>query len=224
VAIRVVLAEDNYLVREGLARLLQGEPDLEIVATCDDYDSLLAAVADQAPDVVLTDIRMPPTGTDEGIRAAEVIRDAHPACGVVVLSQYVEPSYALGFLERGSQGRAYLLKERVSDLDQLRRAIVAVREGGSVIDPKVVDALVASRARSAESPVARLTPREREVLAEMAQGKNNAGIAASLVLTERAVEKHINAMFAKLGLSEETDVHRRVKAVLLYLGQGSTGK
>ena len=222
--IRVVLAEDNYLVREGLARLLQGEPDLEIVATCDDYDSLLAAVADQAPDVVLTDIRMPPTGTDEGIRAAEAIRDAHPDCGVVVLSQYVEPSYALGFLERGSQGRAYLLKERVSDLDQLRRAIVAVREGGSVIDPKVVDALVASRARSAESPVARLTPREREVLAEMAQGKNNAGIAASLVLTERAVEKHINAMFAKLGLSEETDVHRRVKAVLLYLGQGSTGE
>jgi DNA-binding NarL/FixJ family response regulator len=224
VPIRVVLADDNYLVREGLARLLQGEPDLEIVATCDDYDSLLAAVADQAPDVVLTDIRMPPTGTDEGIRAAEAIRDAHPECGVVVLSQYVEPSYALGFLERGSQGRAYLLKERVSDLDQLRRAIVAVREGGSVIDPKVVDALVASRARSAESPVARLTPREREVLAEMAQGKNNAGIAASLVLTERAVEKHINAIFAKLGLSEETDVHRRVKAVLLYLGQGSTGK
>jgi DNA-binding NarL/FixJ family response regulator len=224
VAIRVVLAEDDYLVREGVARLLQTETDLEIVATCDDYDSLLDAVASHAPDVVLTDIRMPPTGTDEGIRAAEAIREAHPDCGVVVLSQYVEPAYAVGFLQRGSQGRAYLLKERVSDLDQLRGAIVAVHEGGSVVDPKVVDALVASRARVAESPVARLTPREREVLAEMAQGKNNAGIAAALVLTERAVEKHINAMFAKLGLSEETDVHRRVKAVLLYLGQSSTGR
>ena len=135
-----------------------------------------------------------------------------------------EPAYALGFLERGSDGRAYLLKERVSDLEQVRRAIVAVHEGGSVIDPKVVDALVASRSRSPESPVARLTPRERDVLAEMAQGKNNAGIAASLVLTERAVEKHINSMFAKLGVSEETDVHRRVKAVLLYLGEDPSGR
>jgi DNA-binding NarL/FixJ family response regulator len=224
VPIRVVLAEDNFLVREGLARLLQGEPDVEILATCDDYDSLLAAVEEQAPDVVLTDIRMPPTGTDEGIRAAEAIREGHPDIGVVVLSQYAEPAYALGFLGRGSEGRAYLLKERVSDLDQLRRAIVTVHEGGSVIDPKVVDALVANRARTAESPVARLTPREREVLAEMAQGKNNAAIAASLVLTERAVEKHINAMFAKLGVSEETDVHRRVKAVLLYLGESPTGR
>ncbi|MGH9214639.1 MAG: response regulator transcription factor [Acidimicrobiales bacterium] len=221
--IRVVLAEDNYLVREGVARLLEREHDLQIVATCDDHDSLLAAVEEHAPDVVLTDIRMPPTGTDEGIRAAEAIREAHPDIGVVVLSQYAEPAYALGFLERGSEGRAYLLKERVSDLDQLRRAIVAVHEGGSVIDPKVVDALVASRARGAESPVARLTPRERDVLAEMAQGKNNAGIATSLVLSERAVEKHINSMFSKLGLSEETDVHRRVKAVLLYLGEGKSG-
>jgi DNA-binding NarL/FixJ family response regulator len=223
VPIRVVLAEDNYLVREGVARLLEREPDLEIVAACADHDSLLAAVEEHAPDVVLTDIRMPPTGTDEGIRAAETIREAHPDIGVVVLSQYAEPAYALGFLERGSEGRAYLLKERVSDLDQLRRAIVAVHEGGSVIDPKVVDALVASRARTAESPVARLTPRERDVLAEMAQGKNNAGIAAALVLTERAVEKHINSIFSKLGLSEEVDVHRRVKAVLLYLGQDPSG-
>jgi DNA-binding NarL/FixJ family response regulator len=224
VAIRVVLAEDNYLVREGVARLLEGEPSLQVVATCGDYDSLVAAVEEHAPDVVLTDIRMPPTSTDEGIRAAEVLRETHPDIGVVVLSQYVEPAYAVGFLERGSEGRAYLLKERVSDLDQLRRAITTVHEGGSVIDPKVVDALVASRARGAESPVARLTPREQEVLAEMAQGKNNAGIAASLVLTERAVEKHINSMFAKLGLSEETDVHRRVKAVLLYLGDSPSGR
>jgi DNA-binding NarL/FixJ family response regulator len=219
VSIRVVLAEDNYLVREGVARLLEPQPDLEVVATCDDYDSLLAAVEVHQPDVVLTDIRMPPTGTDEGIRAAAHIRDTHPGVGVVVLSQYAEPAYALGFLEHGSERRAYLLKERVSDLDQLRRAIVAVHEGGSVIDPKVVDALVASRVRVPESPVARLTPREREVLAEMAQGKNNAGIAAALVLTERAIEKHINSMFSKLGLSEETDVHRRVKAVLLFLGE-----
>ena len=217
--IRVVLAEDNYLVREGVARLLEREPEVEVVATCDDYDSLLAAVAEHEPDVVLTDIRMPPTGTDEGVRAAAEIRRTHPGTGVVVLSQYAEPAYALGFLEHGSERRAYLLKERVSDLDQLRRAIVAVHEGGSVIDPKVVDALVASRARGAESPVARLTPREREVLAEMAQGKNNAGIASALVLTERAVEKHINSMFSKLGLTEEPDVHRRVKAVLLYLAE-----
>ncbi|HEV7758832.1 MAG TPA: response regulator transcription factor [Acidimicrobiales bacterium] len=217
--IRVVLAEDNYLVREGVARLLEREPEVEVVATVADYDALLAAVAEHEPDVVLTDIRMPPTGTDEGVRAAAEIRRTHPGTGVVVLSQYAEPAYALGFLEHGSERRAYLLKERVSDLDQLRRAIVAVHEGGSVIDPKVVDALVASRARGAESPVARLTPREREVLAEMAQGKNNAGIASALVLTERAVEKHINSMFSKLGLTEEPDVHRRVKAVLLYLAE-----
>jgi DNA-binding NarL/FixJ family response regulator len=218
VAIRVVLADDNYLVREGVAQLLGHQPDIEVVAKCDDLDSLLAAVTEHRPDVVLTDIRMPPTGTDEGIRAAEQIRRDHPDIGVVVLSQYADPVYALGFLERGSERRAYLLKERVSDLDQLRRAIVSVHEGGSVIDPKVVDALVASRSRNRESPVARLTPREREVLAEMAQGKNNAAIAAALVLTERAIEKHINSMFSKLGLSEEPDVHRRVKAVLLYLG------
>jgi DNA-binding NarL/FixJ family response regulator len=222
VPIRVVLAEDNYLVREGVAQLLGHEPDIEVVAKCEDLDALLAAVGEHRPDVVLTDIRMPPTGTDEGVRAAEQIRQDHPQTGVVVLSQYVDPAYALAFLERGSERRAYLLKERVSDLDQLRRAIVTVHEGGSVIDPKVVDALVASRSRSRESPVARLTPREREVLAEMAQGKNNAGIATSLVLTERAIEKHINSMFSKLGLSEEPDVHRRVKAVLLYLADQRT--
>jgi len=218
VPIRVVLAEDDYLVREGVARLLGTQAALDVVATCEDYDSLLAAVEAERPDVVLTDIRMPPTGTDEGIRAAEHIRRSYPGTGVVVLSQYVEPEYALGFLEGGSERRAYLLKERVSDLQQLQRAIVSVHEGGSVIDPKVVDALIASRARSNESPLARLTPREREVLAEMAQGKNNAGIGATLVLSERAVEKHINSMFSKLGLTEEPDVHRRVKAVLLYLG------
>jgi len=219
VPIRVVLAEDNYLVREGVATLLEHAPEIEVVTTCGDLEGLLVAVAAHDPDVVVTDIRMPPTGTDEGIRAAETLRAQDPSIGVVVLSQYAEPAYALGFLEHGSERRAYLLKERVSDLDQLRRAIVAVHEGGSVIDPKVIDALVASKSRAAESPVARLTPRERDVLAEMAQGRNNAGIAAALVLTERAVEKHINSMFSKLGLTEEPDVHRRVMAVLLYLGE-----
>jgi DNA-binding NarL/FixJ family response regulator len=212
-----VLAEDNYLVREGVTRLLATEPELELVAVCEDFDSLLSAIESEKPDVLLTDIRMPPTGTDEGIRAAEHLRETSPETGVVLLSQYVDPAYALAFLEKGSEGRAYLLKERVSDLAQLRNAIVEVHRGGSVIDPKVVEALVAARARSAASPLERLTPREGDVLGEMAQGKNNAGIAAALVLTERAVEKHINSIFSKLGLSEEPDVHRRVKAVLLFL-------
>jgi DNA-binding NarL/FixJ family response regulator len=218
--IRVVLAEDSFLLRESVQRLLSTEPDLEVVAACEDYDSLMAAVEAESPDVVLTDIRMPPTGTDEGVRAAAELRALHPEIGVVVLSQYAEPAYALALLEEGSQGRAYLLKERVSDLDQLAGAIRQVADGGSVIDPAVVDALVAARARPADSPVDRLTPRERETLAEMAQGKNNAAIAASLVLSERAVEKHINSIFSKLDLSEEPDVHRRVKAVLLFLAQG----
>jgi DNA-binding NarL/FixJ family response regulator len=220
VPIRVVLAEDSFLLRESVQRLLSTEPDLEVVAACEDYDSLMAAVETESPDVVLTDIRMPPTGTDEGVRAAAELRAQHPEIGVVVLSQYAEPAYALALLEEGSQGRAYLLKERVSDLDQLAGAIRQVADGGSVIDPAVVDALVAARARPADSPVDRLTPRERETLAEMAQGKNNAAIAASLVLSERAVEKHINSIFSKLDLSEEPDVHRRVKAVLLFLAQG----
>lgn len=215
--IRVILAEDSYLVREGVTRLLATDPDIEVVATCADYDELLAELERDKPDVVVTDIRMPPTGTDEGIRIAEHLREHSPTTGVVVLSQYADPPYALALLEKGSERRAYLLKERVSDLDQLHNAIVAVHEGGSVIDPKVVEALVTARARRAESPLAHLTPRESEVLAEMAQGKNNAGIAAALVLSERAVEKHINSIFSKLGLSEEPDVHRRVKAVLLFL-------
>jgi DNA-binding NarL/FixJ family response regulator len=168
--------------------------------------------------VVLTDIRMPPTGSDEGIRAADHVRRTLPEAGVVVLSQYADPQYALQFLEKGSRGRGYLLKERVSDLDQLLDAIREVARGGSVIDPKVIDALVAARART-PSPLRDLTVRETEVLSEMAQGKNNAAIAASLVLSERAVEKHINSLFSKLGLSEEPDVNRRVKAVLLFLGE-----
>jgi DNA-binding NarL/FixJ family response regulator len=221
--IRVVLAEDNYLVREGLARLLQSQDGLELVATCGDLDELLATVESEKPDVVVTDIRMPPTGTDEGVRAANELRIRAPGIGVVVLSQYVEPGYALALLEHGSEGRAYLLKERVSDIDQLRQAIDGVARGGSVIDPKVVEVLVEARTRGHESPLRFLTPREREVLAEMAQGRNNAGIADALGLSERAVEKHINSVFSKLALSEEPDSHRRVKAVLLYLSDSTTG-
>ena len=217
--IKVVLAEDSYLVREGVRRLLEHEPDIDLVAVCEDYDSLLEAIADAEPDVLLTDIRMPPTGTDEGVRAAERLRQLRPTAGVVLLSQYADPAYALAFLEGGTEGRAYLLKERVSDLDQLLAAIREVARGGSVIDPKVVEALVAGRARSAESPLARLTPREREVLALLAEGRSNAAVAEGLVLSERAVEKHINSIFAKLGLPEARDAHRRVKAVLLFLAE-----
>jgi DNA-binding NarL/FixJ family response regulator len=215
--IRVIVAEDNYLVREAVTRLLDAHPDTTVVGSATDYDSLLAVVESAAPDVVVTDIRMPPTGTDEGVRAAVALRASHPALGVVVLSQYVEPDYALALLDGGSERRAYLLKERVSDVDQLARAVREVAEGGSVIDPKVVEALLEARSRRADSPLSFLTPRESEVLAEMAQGRNNAAVAAELGLSERAVEKHINSVFSKLGLSEEPDVHRRVKAVLLYL-------
>jgi DNA-binding NarL/FixJ family response regulator len=217
VLLRVVLAEDNYLVREGVGKLIDLEPDLEVVAACVDYPTLLKAVEQNNPDVVVTDIRMPPTGTDEGIRAANEVRRLYPDVGVVVLSQYSEPAYALQFLDSGSRGRAYLLKERVSDIGQLAAAIREVARGGSVIDPEVVDKLVTARSRDSRSPLRSLTPRELEVLAEMAQGKNNAAVAGTLVLSERAVEKHINSIFFKLGLSEEPDVHRRVKAVLLFL-------
>ena len=209
------------LVREGIVRVLQAHDDLVVTAECHDLTELLEAVDRVGPDVVLTDIRMPPTGTDEGVRAANELRRTAPGIGVVVLSQYVEPAYALALLEEGSDGRAYLLKERVSDVDQLRDAINEVARGGSVIDPKVVEALVEARSRAKESPLRFLTPREQEVLAEMARGRNNAGIGEALGLSERAVEKHINSIFAKLALSEEPDSHRRVKAVLLYLADRS---
>ena len=218
--IRVVVAEDNYLVREGTRRLLEDSGAIEVLAAVGDGEELCDAVRRLGPDAVLTDIRMPPTGTDEGVRAANLIRESHPSVGVVVLSQYVEPDYALALLEHGSDGRAYLLKERVSDVDVLRRAIEAVATGGSVIDPRVVEALVTARARP-QSPLDFLTPRESEVLAEMALGRNNAGIGAALGLSERAVEKHINSLFAKLGVTSEPDVHRRVKAVLLHLSERS---
>ncbi|MEX2556773.1 MAG: response regulator transcription factor [Actinomycetota bacterium] len=218
--LRVVIAEDNFLIREGVRELLATAPDVEVVASCGDLDSLLEAVEREKPDVVLTDIRMPPTETDEGIRAAEKLRNSNPDIGVVVLSQYDEPDYALALLERGARGRGYLLKQRVSDLDQLVAALREVARGGSVIDPKIVEGLVAARSK-ADSPLDQLTAREREVLSVMAQGKNNAAIAAALVLTERAIERHINSIFSKLGLTQEKDVHRRVKAVLLFLAQST---
>jgi len=220
VPIRLVLAEDHYLVREGVRRLLETHPDLEVAAVCGDLDSLLAAVEAEAPDVVVTDIRMPPHGIDEGIQAAERLRETHADVGVVVLSQYSQPSYALALFESGTARRAYLLKERVEDLDQLVAAIRAVAEGGSVIDPKVVEALVAEKTRTEHSPLRDLTPRERDVLREMAEGKNNAAIAQTLFLTERSVEKVIHSIFLKLGLAWETSVHKRVKAVIVYLAAG----
>jgi DNA-binding NarL/FixJ family response regulator len=219
VPIRVVVAEDEYLVREGLRRLLDSHDDVDVVAACESLDSLIAAVETEQPDVVVTDIRMPPGNTDEGIQAAARLRETHPSVGVVVLSQYATPTYLLALLEGGSEGRAYLLKERVKDLGQLVAAIGAVADGGSVMDPKVVDALVAENARSDSSPLNDLTPRERDVLREMAEGRNNASIAEALFLTERSVEKVIHSIFLKLGLTWETAVHKRVKAVILYLAE-----
>ena len=217
--IRLVLAEDHYLVREGLRRLLETRPDLEVAAVCGDLPSLLAAVETEHPDVVVTDIRMPPGSADEGIQAAGRLRETNPDIGVVVLSQYANPSYALALLESGSARRSYLLKERIKDLEQLVSAIYAVAEGGSVIDPKVVDALVAENARGEKSPLNQLTPRERDVLREMAAGKSNAAIGKALFLTARSVEKVIHSIFLKLGLTWETAVHKRVKAVILYLAE-----
>jgi DNA-binding NarL/FixJ family response regulator len=215
--VRVVFAEDNYLVREGTAALLQGSDDVELLGTASALDELLTAVEELKPDVVLTDIRMPPTNTTEGIDAAKRIRAAHPDIGVVVLSQFAEEEYAYELLKDGAAGLGYLLKERVADVTEVVRALNEVAKGGSVLDPKIVEALVSAKDRMAHSPLATLTEREREVLDHMAQGKNNASIAQSLFLTERAVEKHINSLFHKLGLSEETAVHRRVMAVLAFL-------
>lgn len=215
--IRVVLAEDNVLLRDGIARLIEAQPSMALVGVAGDEPELLALVAAERPDVVITDIRMPPTGTDEGIRAAAEIRRTQPSVGVVVLSQFTGPDYALDLLADGSAGRAYLLKERVAEVDELLNAVHEVHAGGSVIDAAVVEALVTANVRAPQSPVDRLTPREREVLAEMAAGKSNAAIAASLVLSERAVEKHSGSIFTKLDLSEEVDLNRRVKAVLMWL-------
>jgi len=222
VAIRVILGEDSYLVREGLRQVLAGAPQIELEAQCGDADALLREIEQRRPDVVLTDIRMPPTNTNEGIRLAAQLRREHPDIGVVVLSQYADPGYVLQLLESGSEGRAYLLKERVHDRRQLVAAIEAVANGESVIDSKIVEVLVAARARGERSPLAELTPRELEVLAAIAEGKSNSAISETLVLTKRAVEKHINAIFLKLNLSHSEsaeDLSPRVKAALVFLAQ-----
>ena len=220
--IRVVIGEDTFLMREALERIMSGFDYVEAVVFCGDRASLTAAIERERPDAVLTDIRMPPTGTDEGIQVARELRVSHPDIGVVILGQFADPSYVLDFLDAGSARRAYLLKERVGDPQQLMGAIQAVVSGGSVIDPKVVEVLVRARSAGTHSPLSSLTRREHDVLAELAQGKSNAAIAESLVLTKRAVEKHINAIFTKLELESPDDVSRRVKAALLFLASGKS--
>jgi DNA-binding NarL/FixJ family response regulator len=219
-----VVAEDSLLMREGVRQVIDRNEDLEVVGDCPDLPSLRQLVDDTTPDVVVTDVRMPPAFTDEGIQFAVELRDARPEIGVVVLSQYAEPAYANALLGGGSARRGYLLKERVSQPNQLAEAIRTVAHGGSVIDPTIVDLLVAASTRRPASPLAALTPREMDVLDQVAQGKSNAGAAAALFLTERAVEKHINAMFAKLGLAATPDVNRRVAAVLLLLSERGIAK
>jgi DNA-binding NarL/FixJ family response regulator len=218
----VVLAEDSYLMRQGVCRLLESDGSVHVAATCQDLDSLLASAEKLAPDVVVTDIRMPPTNTDEGIRAAGALRRSQPALGVVVLSQYDEPEYAVQLLGGGAAGRAYLLKDTLVDAGDLLHAVREVAAGRSVIDPQVVEGLVSARNRFGSSPLRRLTPRELEVLSAMAQGRSNDAIAGHLFISVRVVEKHISAIFAKLGLTEEADAHRRVKAVLIYLSDGAS--
>jgi DNA-binding NarL/FixJ family response regulator len=216
-ALRVVLADDNFLVREGIARLLAEVDDLELVDSVGDPQSLLASVAEHRPDAVLTDIRMPPTHTTEGIEAAKQIRTEHPEIGVVVLSQYVEEDYAFELLAEGVAGLGYLLKERVSDIDELVRALQDVARGGSALDTKVVEGLMARRSAEASSPLRGLTDKEREVLEQVATGRTNATIARTLFMSERSVEKHISSVFLKLGLLDEGETNRRVSAVLTYI-------
>ena len=215
--VRVVIGEDSYLVREALEQILTHADGIDVARCCADRDSLLRAIEEEHPDVVLTDIRMPPTGTEEGIQVARQLRTTHPEIGVVVLSQFADPGYVLALLESGTAGRAYLLKERVGNPRELAAAVKAVASGGSVVDAKVIEVLVRARRNGAASPLRDLTPREHDVLAELAQGKSNAAIAESLALTKRAVEKHINAIFMKLSLPAGNGVSPRVKAMLAFL-------
>jgi DNA-binding NarL/FixJ family response regulator len=217
--VRVIVAEDSYVIREFLTTALSGARGVELVAVCTNGKELEKAIETWDPDVVLTDIRMPPSGAEEGVRIAAKLRDTHPEVGVVVLSQYAEPAYAISLLEQGTGGRAYLLKERIRDKDDLIAAIQAVARGGSIIDPIIVDVLIEARSKAATSKLSELTPRERELLAEIAAGKSNGAIAESLVLTKRAVEKHVNSIFSKLSLPETQDVSRRVKATLIFLSE-----
>jgi DNA-binding NarL/FixJ family response regulator len=215
--LRVAIAEDHYLVREGTRRALEDSGTVEVIAAVRTATELEDAVARSRPDVVVTDIRMPPGHHTEGIEAAHRIRAAHPDVGIVVLSQYAEATYALELLGGGSDGLAYLLKERVGDPAQLVHAVAEVARGGSVVDPDVVAALVAGSAQRRRSPLAELTGREREVLECMAQGRTNAAIAGQLHLSESSIEKYATSIFAKLGLSDEPQTHRRVAAVLTFL-------
>ena len=217
--IRVAVAEDSYVIREFLTTTLGSSPEIELVAVCSNGTELETAITTSNPEVVITDIRMPPSGAEEGIRIAAGLRETQPDVGVVVLSQYAEPAYAVALLDRGSGRRAYLLKERIRNRQELIGAIEAVARGGSVIDPMIVEVLIDARSRAAKSRVAQLTPRERELLAEIATGKSNGAIAESLVLTKRAVEKHVNSIFSKLGLPDTDDVSRRVKATLIFLSE-----
>jgi len=220
--LRVVIAEDNTLLREGLRGLISAVDDLSLVATCASLDELFTALDTHAPDVVLTDIRMPPTRSDEGLQAARHCRKHFPGTGVVLLSQFADPGYVKALLEDGAEGRGYLLKERVGDVAELVSALRTVAAGGSVVDPKVVEALVQSGSRRGNADLDRLSTREREVLGQMALGHNNAAIATSLFITQRAVEKHINSIFAKLGVGVEDQAHPRVRAVLMYLSEGAS--
>jgi DNA-binding NarL/FixJ family response regulator len=223
VALRLIIAEDSFLVREALTQLFAADPSIEVVGVAHDRGALVHAIDAQLPDVVVSDIRMPPEHESEGIDVAMWLRESHPEIGVVILSQFAEPEYALRLFEEGSGGRAYLLKERIGNRAEISAAIRAVAEGGSVVDPKIVDTLVAERARAERSPLARLSEREREVLAGVAAGRSNAAIAEELFLTKRAVEKHINAIFMKLNLRDTEDISRRVKATLMFLGDDGEG-
>jgi DNA-binding NarL/FixJ family response regulator len=214
--IRVVLGDDSFLAREGVARVLEGIDDVDLVGSCEDLDALRETVECLEPDAVVTDIRMPPTNTDEGIRFAGELRSSHPEVGVVVLSQHAEPAYAMSLFEDGSQQRAYLLKERVRDEDELARALREVVAGRSLVDPRIVDKLVSARLNH-DPGLGKLTSREREILAMIAEGRSNTAIATELGIAKRAVERHINGIFLKLDLGESLDVNRRVKATLLYL-------
>ncbi|MGH9209057.1 MAG: response regulator [Acidimicrobiales bacterium] len=220
--LRIVIAEDNYLVREGIRRLLETSGHVDVLAAVGNATELLDAVARQAPDAVLTDIRMPPSHHMEGIEAAHAIRARSPEVGVVVLSQYAAAAYATDLFRHGAAGLAYLLKDRIGDYEQLLHALHEVTAGRSVVDPDVVDRLVTGRARAAASPLNRLTPRELDVLRAMAAGGTNAAVAADLHLSDSAVEKHINSIFAKLDLPPEATTHRRVSAVVTYLQETHT--
>jgi DNA-binding NarL/FixJ family response regulator len=212
--VRVVLAEDSVLLREGVARILD-DAGFEVVGQAGNADELLLKVRSYSPDVAIVDIRMPPTHTDEGLRAAQEIREKHPTCGVLVLSQYVEATYAMELLAESAEGVGYLLKDRVSDVNEFADAVRRVGEGGSALDPTIVSQLVGRRRR--DDPIDQLTPREREVLGLMAEGRSNSGIAEQLVVTDRAVEKHVTSIFSKLRLPAASEDHRRVLAVLAYL-------